>query len=120
MDYRAGTVLFLIIIALSFTMGGFMQSAAFFGALTLLGLVVLVESIGPLKWLLKRTSKVLDIAIFILSIIATIQLGFMITAGLTVAGIGFSLIYAPYIREEHKKKRPPKFGEGIGKFTKQF
>ena len=113
-------LMFAVIMAASFIVGGFIQTAAFFGAITLLGLVVVVESIPMLKWLLQRTSKVVDVIILIATIIATANLGLNITAALTIAGIGYTLIYAPYIREQRQvtKSQPKPIGNTINRYGK--
>ena len=101
-NYKQGLLLYVAILFLGFIVGGFIQAAAFFGVITLVGLIALVETIGVLKWIVKRTSKVLDVIIFIFTLFATAKFGLNITAALTIAGIGYSLVYAPYIRQEHK------------------
>lgn len=120
MTHKQGLVLFIVIMVAAFIVGGFIQVAAFFGAITLLGLVVVVESIAPLKWMLQRTSKVVDVIILGATIIATANLGLNITAALTVAGIGYTLIYAPYIREQRAvtKSQPKPIGNTISKYKK--
>lgn len=106
--YKQGLILYAIILVLAFVVGGFIQAAAFFGLITLIGLIALVESIGALKWIVKRTSKVIDVIIFIFTLIATASYGLNITAALTIAGIGYSLVYAPYIRQEHQVMKQEK------------
>lgn len=100
-----GAVAFIIIIVMAFLIGSYILTATFFGVVTLVGLIVVVESIGPLKWLVTKSSKLVDIIIFIFTIIAMASYGLNITAGLTVAGVGYTLVYAPYLREQSKKKK---------------
>lgn len=95
-----GGLLFVLIIIIAFAIGSYILTSVFFGVLTLVGLVVLIESIPPLKWLLSKTSRVLDVAIFIFTIAAMASYGLNITAALTVAGVGYTLVYAPYLREQ--------------------
>ncbi len=113
-----GGLLFLVIIVLAFMVGSYILTATFFGLISLVGLIVLIESIPPLKWLLSRTSKVLDACLFIFTILATINYGLNIAAALTVTGVGYTLVYAPYLREqlqERKGKKPP-----IGNYKAKF
>ena len=77
-----------------------------YGLVTLVGLIALVESIPPLKWFVTKTSMLVDILIFVGSIYATATLGYNLTASLVVAGLGFSLVYAPYLRGTLLKKKP--------------
>lgn len=70
----------------------------------------MIESIGWLKAIASRSTRTLDILIFLFTIFATTSYGLNIAASLTVAGIGYSLFYAPYLREERSKaskKREP-------------
>lgn len=90
---------------MAFMIGSYILTATFFGMLTLIGLIVLVESIGPLKWLLSRTNKAFDIILFVFTILATMNYGLNIAASLTVAGMGYTMVYAPYLREQLQAKR---------------
>ena len=118
-SYRKGGLIFLSIIFVSMFAGAFIFQAAFFGALTLLGLVVLIESIPLLRWLCMRTSRVIDVCIFLFSIAAIAQYGLTIAASLTVAGLGYTLVYAPYLRERKRLSdhyRKSKVGNARDKF----
>jgi len=95
-----GAILFIAICILAFLIGSYILTATFFGVLILVGLIVLIESIPPLRWLMAKTSRVVDICIFVFSIIAMASYGLNITAALTVAGVGYTLIYAPHLREQ--------------------
>lgn len=100
-----GLITFLFIIVVGFIIGSNILQAVFFGTLTLIGLVVLIESIQPIKWLASRTSKAIDILIFLFTIAAISRYGFTIAGGLTVAGLGYTLAYAPYLREQLEAKK---------------
>jgi hypothetical protein len=104
-----GGIVFLFVVILAFLIGSFILTAVFFGMLMLIGMIVLIESIGPLKWLVTKMSRLLDMIIFGLSIAAMASYGLNITAALTVAGLGYTLVYAPYLREQKPvaKKRKP-------------
>jgi len=98
--------------------GSYILTATFFGLITLIGFIVLVESIQPLKWIMSRSSKIMDIMIFLFTILATIGYGLNIAAALTIAGIGYTLFYGPYLREQRKvKKELPK---PIGNYREKF
>lgn len=98
-------LLFVFVIFMGMMIGGMMATYLFFGILTLVGLIALVESVRPLKWLFERTTSFIDIIIFILTVMATVQLGVTITASLTVAGLGFTLLYSPYLRQRYKSTK---------------
>jgi len=110
-NYRTGLLLFVVVLIVGFNAGYNIMQAVFFGGLSLIGLIVMVESIPPLKWLLSRSSQFFDILIFVFTIMATISYGLTIAASLTVTGLGYSLFYGPYLREQRlgkasKKKQP--------------
>ena len=81
----------------------------FFGLITLLGLVAMIQSVPTLKWVVMRTSNLIDIAIFVFSIFATAQFGVTIAASLTIAGLGYTAFYKPYLNylyEIEKRNKP--------------
>lgn len=99
-----GLLVFIAVIIVAFMIGSYVLTAAFFGVVLLIGLIFLVESIQPLKWLVSKSSKVIDILIFIFSIVAMGSLGLNITAALSIAGLGFTLVYAPYLRAKTQEQ----------------
>lgn len=113
-----GLLIFMVIIALAFQVGSYILAATFFGLISLVGLIILIESIPPLKWILSRTTKIFDMMLFLFTILATISYGLNIAASLTVAGVGYTLVYAPYLREKRKEKASkPK---GVGNYKQKF
>jgi nitrate reductase gamma subunit len=102
---KQGTGIFVVLVIMSFWIGSYILAATFFGIVTLIGLIALVESIRPLKWLVRKTSSLIDILIFIFTIVAVTAYGLNIAASLTIAGVGYTLIYAPYVRESYHIKK---------------
>ena len=102
---KANLAMFGLVIVIGMTIGGFIVSYIFFGMITLVGFIALVEGIKPLKWFVERASSLIDIIIFIATLMATFQLGVTITASLTIAGLGFTLLYAPYLRARHRARK---------------
>ncbi len=97
---KSNTTVFGIILFIAFLIGGWIVNAAFLGVVTLLGVIALVEGIKPLKWLVKRSTAGIDIFFQVIVILATMHYGLNITASLTIASLGFSLVYAPKLRRE--------------------
>lgn len=95
-------LLFIGVSFLGLMVGGMMASYIFFGIMTLIGFIALVENVRPLKWFIERTTSFIDVVIFLLTIAATVNLGVTITASLTVAGLGFTLLYGPFIRNRYQ------------------
>lgn len=95
-----------IIIIIATIIGLFVFTTyVFFGIITLLGLVGLIESVPSLKWLAKRTANLIDILIFVLTIVATVQLGVTITASLTIAGLLYTAVYKPFLVKERELEK---------------
>lgn len=106
--HQKGLLLFIAIILLGFLVGRSILTVFVFGAIMLLGLYVLVESIAPLKWILSRTSRLFDIVLFTFAVLATVKYGFNIAGGLSVCGLGYSLYYAPKLRDELRVRKQAK------------
>jgi Ca2+/Na+ antiporter len=99
------TAVFVLICAVGIGIGGHLASALFFGIITLVGLIALVENIPLIKWFVYKTNNFIDVMLFILAVIATVKMGVTITAALTVAGLGYTMCYAPYVRRKKKENR---------------
>ena len=115
-----GLALFIVVIVIGFNIGMHMAQAVFFGSVSLIGLIVLIESIKPLKWLLSRSSRIFDIIIFVFTILATISYGVTIAASLTVVGLGYTLFYGPYLREQRLKWVSKKKKKPVGNYRDKF
>lgn len=96
---------FVAVMLLGIWIGGHLAAHIFFGIIMLIGLIALVENIPFVKWLIYKSNNAIDIGLFILAALATIYVGVTITAALTVAGLGYTMVYAPYVREQIKKKK---------------
>lgn len=83
--------------------GGNIIGYAFTGLITLLSFIFLCESIKPLKWFISKTNALVDIAIFCFAVYAKVALGVTIGMALLFTGIGYTLLYAPYVRETYNK-----------------
>jgi len=95
----------LIFIGLSWF--GMLISAAiatyvFFGIATLAGLIAIAENSTYIRHCIIKSNRLVDVSIFILTIYSTLTLGVTITASLTFAGLGYSLVYAPWLRSRFK------------------
>lgn len=78
--------------------GAALATYVFVGIATLAGLIVVVERNKYVKWLVMKSNLFLDMLLFGLTVYATAVLGVTMVASLTIAGLGFSLVYAPYLR----------------------
>lgn len=117
---RKGLFIFAVLIIMAFMIGSYILTATFFGVISLIGFIALIESIPPAKWLVARSSTVLDIIIFTFTIMATMNYGLNIAASLTVAGLGYTLIYAPYLREQRQAKKYTKKNRSSGSHNRDW
>lgn len=89
------------------TISSAIATQIFFGAASLAGLVMLIESSPHIKWIVIKGNIFIDVAIFLASIYAVGSLGPTIAGGLVVAGIGYTGIVAPryrYLDRERRRK----------------
>ena len=80
------------------SIGATIGTYIFFGTATLVGLVVVIESTPIMKKIALKSNKVIDLGILGASIFAIATLGPTVAASLTFAGLGYTLVYAPYLR----------------------
>ena len=100
------TIIFGVAMLVGIMVGGHIAGHIFFGALLLGGLIALTENIKFIKDLVYFGNNVIDIALWILSALAIVSFGVTIAAALEVASLGYTMVYAPYVRkqiQEHKK-----------------
>jgi len=101
-----GLAIFSGMALIGVSIGASIATYVFFGTATLVGLMVLIESNKHLKWIAVKSNRGIDILIFSATLYATASLGVTVSAALVFAGLGYSLVYAPYLRAT---KRPSLF-----------
>lgn len=101
LPFKAGAFLFVGLILVGMSIGSTIGTYVFFGTVTLAGLIALVESNKYIRYLVSKSNRLLDVFIFGVTLFATISLGITITATLTFAGLGYSIVYAPYLRSRN-------------------
>jgi hypothetical protein len=94
-------LIFIVVMYIAVKISG----AIGYGLITLAGMIALIESCGPLKWLVTKFTTIIDLILFAGSIIATVSLGYNLSASLVVAGVGYTLVYAPYVRHRANKNK---------------
>ncbi len=100
LPFMTGAFIFGGLTVLGISIGATIGSYVFFGTITLAGLIAISESNKYIRYLIIKSNKLLDVAIFGLTIFATVSLGITMTASLTFAGLGFTLLYCPYLRSK--------------------
>lgn len=81
------------------SLGATLATYVFFGICTLAGIIAIVERNKYVKHIVIRMNMFLDLLIFGATIYATAALGVTVGAALTFSGLGFSLVYAPFLRQ---------------------
>ena len=97
-----GDLIFGGISILGMAIGATIGTYVFFGAITLAGLIAISESNKYVRYLISKSNRVVDLIIFGLTIYATVLLGVTMAASLTFAGLGYTLVYAPWLRSRDK------------------
>jgi len=85
-------------------MGAAVSTYIFFGVVTLGGIIAIVESNAWLKKMATKGSLLIDIGLFGFTIYASAALGVTVAAAFTVAGLGWTLVYARYLRRNEMKQ----------------
>ena len=98
LSITSGVFLFSGLSFIGLIIGATIATYVFFGIIILSGFIALVESNKYLKHLVAKSNKLLDVLIFGVTLYATAMLGVTITASLTIAGLGYTLVYAPWLR----------------------
>lgn len=98
-------VIFAAVMAIGIGIGGHLAGHIFFGALLLGGLIALVENIPFVKWIVYKGNNIMDIMLWGLSAIAIVTLGVTVAAALAVASLGYTMVYAPYVRSKMNPKQ---------------
>ena len=84
------------------SVGAAIGTYVFFGSVTLAGLIALIESNSHLKRLASRSTTLIDVTIFAGTLYATASLGVTVSAALVFAGLGYTLVYSPYLKNYYR------------------
>jgi len=94
MKYFIGVIVILFVLLFLSQLAVYM----FAGIIMFAGLVAMVESIKPIRWVLARTGGLIDIIIFGGSVMLTWKAGVTVAMGVSIAGLLFTIYYKPYLR----------------------
>lgn len=100
LSHSRGIAIYLLLACMGIWIGSAIATYMFFGLIILAGIIGLVETNKYLKYLAMRTNRMIDIILFGITMYATLSLGITITASLTFAGLGYTLVYAPWLRRK--------------------
>ena len=99
-SFTNGALIYIGLSCIGMLVSTTIATYVFFGSITLAGLIAIAENNKYIRYVILIGNKLLDLVIFALTIFATISLGVTLTASLTFAGLGYTLIYAPYLRSK--------------------
>ena len=89
---------------IGFLVGGHIVGHIFFGLMLLGGLIALVENIPFIKWIVYKGNNIMDVILWIFSAMAIVMFGVSIAAALAIASLGYTMVYAPYVRKQQEEK----------------
>ena len=69
------------------------------------GLIALTENIPFIKYLVYKGNNLMDVVLWAFSAIAIVSFGVTIAAALAVASLGYTMVYAPYVRKQVAKQK---------------
>ena len=104
LSLKTGILIFGGITVVGLGIGAAIGTQIFFGTVTLGGLIALAESNKYVKYLIVKSNKTIDVLIFIASLYAVAALGVTVAGGLIFTGLGYTLVYAPYLRKRALNK----------------
>lgn len=102
MPMWVSTTLFAGLAFVGLSIGATIATYVFFGIATLAGLIAIAESNKYVRWFITKSNKFLDLLIFGVTIYATAMLGVTVGAALVFAGLGYTLVYAPWLRNREE------------------
>lgn len=111
LNLKTGALIFGGVCAFGLGIGAVAGTYIFFGCVTLAGLIAVAESNKYVKAIIVKGNKTIDILILGASIVASFQAGPTIGIATTVAGLGFTTVYIPYIRYKFDKDKKMKYGK---------
>ena len=99
------SLIFAGVMLIGIIIGGHLAAHIFFGVILLGGLIALVENIPFIKFLVYKGNNLMDVLLWVLSALAIVTLGVSIAAALGVASLGYTMAYAPYVRQQQAKTK---------------
>lgn len=101
-SFTKGALLFIGLSWFGMLISAAIATYVFFGVATLAGLIAIAENNTYIRHCIIKSNRLVDVLIFILTIYSTLTLGVTITASLTIAGLGYTLVYTPWLRSRFK------------------
>lgn len=99
---KQNVLIFILILVVAIFIGGLVITYVFGGVITLIAFICLVESSPGLRRFITSIALLFDIFLFCLGCYATVNFGITVSMTLLFAGIGYTLIYRPYLYEMAK------------------
>lgn len=100
---KTGALVFGGVAVTGMMIGATIGTYIFVGAVTLAGLVAVIESNPYVKYVVINSNRAIDLTLLAGTILATAMLGPTIAISLTFTGLGYSLVVAPWYRNNNIK-----------------
>lgn len=97
---KTGALVFGGMVVVGISVGAVIATHMFLGVVTLTGLIALIESSPKMKTIVAKHGLLVDVVIFGVTIAAALTIGVTAAGALSVAGLGFTLVYRPYLRQQ--------------------
>jgi hypothetical protein len=95
---ETGIAIYGTIGVIGVAVGTTIASSVYFGSVMLAGVVAVVETQPRIKRIVVKNNRTIDLILLGSSIYAMITLGVLITGALTFAGLGYTLVYSPWLK----------------------
>ena len=99
LSFYSGLAIFGGLSIIGLSIGATIGTYVFFGVATLSGFIAIAEINKYIKYMVLKSNRTIDLIIFTGSVIAIYQVGVTVAAALTFAGLGYTLVYAPFVRK---------------------
>lgn len=103
-NLKQNLFIYIAIFLVAMIIGGNIIGYAFTGFVTLASFVFLCESVPGLKWFVAKTSHIVDILLFCFAVYSKVHFGVSIAMALLFATVGYTLLYAPWVRRTYGRK----------------
>lgn len=98
MSKQQSLALYVVLFIVSMFAGGIILEATITGVMILVSFIVVIQGSSVVRWIAAHSWYLLDICIFVVALYAKFHFGVTIAMAFTYAGLGYSLLYAPYLK----------------------
>ena len=104
-SWKTGLLITGGVVAIGLGVGVAIGTLVFFSTASMIGFALLAENNRAIQWFVINGNQWIDVGIFAMSIYALASLGPTIAGGMAIMGIQYTAIYAPLMRDRHKRRK---------------